>query len=156
MLLSIDKGFKLVYQLSHEIEQDPTYMELIQKVTLDPNKPNIGLKGSLGLYGSDIWWDNIKNGKMKSSIIKGVIIRCYKAGQDGVGTINSFELILSNGKLWDESIYVNNKSDISLFKVGHEVIIFYAHDERKPLDDERREKVYSNTVIEMAVSKEII
>ena len=46
MLLDINEDFKLVYDLSIEIERDPSFMHLVQQVTLDPNKPHVGLKGN--------------------------------------------------------------------------------------------------------------
>ena len=36
MLLDINEDFKLVYDLSIEIERDPSFMHLVQQVTLDP------------------------------------------------------------------------------------------------------------------------
>ena len=156
MLLDINEDFKLVYDLSIEIERDPSFMHLVQQVTLDPNKPHVGLKGNLGLYGSELWWENIKNKVMKTNIIRGVIKRCYKAGQDSQDSVNSFELILPDGRTWNESIYTNNRKDINLFKIGHEVIIFYAHDEIKPSNGINEQIRYADTVIEMAISKNVV
>lgn len=150
MFLKLDKTFKVVFELSKRIENEPSYMELIQSVTLDQSKPHIGLRGNNGLFGSDAWWENIKRNVIKNHIIEGKIIRLYKSGQDSLKANNSFDLLLSDGSVWSESIYVNNYMDSSLFKVGSTVFIFYVHDERKPQFD--GSITYSNTVIEMAVS----
>lgn len=143
---------KIVYELKTRLKKEPSYMALVQKVSLDKSKPNVGLKGNLGLFGSEQWWENIKNGVMKTSIVSGIIVRCYEAGQDRTGEKNSFELSLDNGEKWDESIYLNNPDDIGLFKINHMVVIYYAHDERKARVPNSTEASYSDTVIEMAVS----
>ena len=124
MLLDINEDFKLVYDLSIEIERDPSFMHLVQQVTLDPNKPHVGLKGNLGLYGSELWWENIKNKVMKTNIIRGVIKRCYKAGQDSQDSVNSFELILPDGRTWNESIYTNNKKILTFLKLVMKLLYF--------------------------------
>lgn len=149
MFLELDNNFKIVFELSQQIKDDPSYMELIQSVTLDSSKPYIGLKGNNGLFGSDIWWNSIKNNVIRTSVIKGRIVRLYSAGQDSYEP-NSFDLLLSDGTIWSESIYVNIDSDNDLFKIGSIVCIFYAHDEIKQTID--GDITYSDTVIEMAVS----
>ncbi|MDZ7551574.1 hypothetical protein RGC63_07800 [Helicobacter pylori] len=150
MFLKLDSHFKIVFELSQKLKDDPSYMELIQSVTLDQSKPYIGLKGNNGLFGSDIWWDNIKKNVIRTNIIKGKIVRLYNAGQDSLESYNSFDLLLSDGSIWSESIYINNRLDNDLFKIGSLVCIFYAHDERK--QSISGDISYSDTVIEMAVS----
>ncbi|MDG4952730.1 MULTISPECIES: hypothetical protein [Actinobacillus] len=152
MFLNLDKKMVLVYDLKDRLRKEPSYMELIQKVTLDDNKPNIGLKGRYGLFGSIEWWQNIENGVIKTSLVQGEIVRLYKAGQDDMDEYNSFDLLLDSGELWSESIYLTDIKNKSLFKLKSKVSIFYVHDERKGSID-TNEVTYSNTVIEMAVSQ---
>ncbi|SUT96549.1 Uncharacterised protein [Actinobacillus lignieresii] len=152
MFLNLDKKMVLVYDLKDRLRKEPSYMELIQKVTLDDNKPNIGLKGRYGLFGSIEWWQNIENAVIKTSLVQGEIVRLYKAGQDDMDEYNSFDLLLDSGELWSESIYLTDIKNKSLFKLKSKVSIFYVHDERKGSID-TNEVTYSNTVIEMAVSQ---
>lgn len=144
MLLDIDKQFKLVFQLSEEHKKNFYLVKETQELTLDKSRPFMGLKGTFGLYGSEEWWNSIKNGRIKSYIITGKICRLYEAGQDNEGEINSFTLISDSKKLWDEGIYLNNSNDISLFKIGKRVKILYILNELKSGG-------YLESVLEMVV-----
>lgn len=152
MFLDKEKYSILVYELKKKIRDDPNYVTLIQAVTLDKNKPNVGFKGCNGLFGSELWWENISNKIIKTSVISGEIIRLYEAGQENSGENNSFDLLLQDGSVFSEGIYVNEESNRRFFKIGNFVHIFYAHDERK-ITGANGEKSYSNTVVEMAIDE---
>ena len=92
------------------------------------------MQGKYGLYDSDEWWSNIESGILPNKIITGNIIRVYKAGQDSSDEFNSFELILDSGEKWSSGIYVNDNSDLELFKIGKKVSIFYILEKLKTGD----------------------
>ena len=153
MLLKLDQAtvpMQLVYLLSEELKVDPKQVELTQALTLNKSKPNIGLKGTYGLYGSEEWWENIRQGKMPLRYETGVIHRMYEAGQDRTGRNNAFDLVLEDASIKGVSIYVNKKKDAHLFKAGHRVQIAYVLDDLKPNYDGVVD--YLDLVIEMAVS----
>lgn len=55
MFLSLAESrvpMRLVYQLAEELRRDPEQVFLVQSLTLDKNRPLLGLKGSFGLFGS--------------------------------------------------------------------------------------------------------
>jgi hypothetical protein len=155
MLLKLDNTkipMKLVYSLSDELKEKPEQIALTQALTLDSSRPNMGLKGNNGLFGSDEWWDSIAQKKMLLLSVSGVITRTYVAGQDPSLLDNSFSLSLDDGSTCEESIYSYIKEeDKKLFRIGSKVEIIYARDELK-----RRmtsgEAAYLNIVLEMAVS----
>ena len=82
--------------------------------------------------------------KIKTKVIKGIITRLYDAGQDNSGQVNSFELKLSNGSKWDESIYVSNGKDMELFEVGKQVYIYYVFDAHIQLSSATRHHFVTN------------
>jgi hypothetical protein len=145
---------KRVYQLSEKLKNDPGYVAKVQALTLDINRPLLGLKGTHGLYGSPEWWKNIEQRKMPTRHVSGIIQRAYVAGQDGGDENNSVDLLLEDASVFMESIYVNDKKDVALFRKGCLVEIFLAFDElkRQPASDGGIN--YSDNVIEMAVSLE--
>lgn len=160
MFLQLDKSatpMKRVYLLSRELEADPEQVALAQALTLNAAKPRMGLKGTLGLFGSPEWWASIEQRKMPLRFISGVIQRAYVAGQDESVTLNNaIDLLLDDGSVLMESIYVNNKDDVNLFRAGHWVEVAYALDELKRQPAQDGGVNYSDIVLEMAVSLEPI
>lgn len=141
---------KLVYQLAEELKNDPQQVVMAQALTKDVSRP-FGLKGTFGLFGSEDWWANIKNGVMPTNFVKGVISRLFISGQDEDSQPNTFELLLPNGNSHTESIFTGNAQDKNLFQLGRSVYIFYALDELKA---QSLGSNYSEIVVEMAVSVE--
>lgn len=144
MFLNVSKEMEVVFELKVENESDKEHVSNVQKLTLNKEKKS-GLKGSLGLYSSPEWWNNIEKGLLKHKVIFGKIVRVYHAGQDSSKKINSIDIELDNGNIFSSGIYVNNKADVNLFKVGRVVAIYYVLDELKNGD-------YIDIVVEMAIS----
>jgi len=157
MLLELDyKGapMKLVYELSKALEKKPERVTLAQALTLDPSRPMMGLKGTCGLFGSKEWWLNISQKKMPLVFVSGIIRRTYFAGHDKPSQHNTVELLTREGSVVDVGIYVNDRNDVSLFKVGRGVKVVYALDELKKQPAPDGGVNYAETAIEMAVSLE--
>ncbi len=157
MILNLDVPgilMKRVFDLSVELKKDSRTVELAQALTLNKDKPLLGLKGTFGLYASDEWWESIRTGRMKTEIVSGVIDRTYFAGQDSRwgDEINSFVLRLADETSASESIYVQEKRDKKLFKPGARVQIAYAFDELKIQPNYNEGTNYLRQVLEMAVS----
>ncbi|KES11282.1 MULTISPECIES: hypothetical protein [Snodgrassella] len=157
MLLKLENSkvpMKLVYLLSEELKDNPEQIVMTQSLTLDKSRPNMGLKGTNGLFGSKEWWNSIKQGKMPLLHVSGVITRTYVAGQDPSSVDNAFSLLLDDGSEVEESIYnYINYKDKKLFQKGAKVEIIYAYDELKRRNH-NGEKAYLDIVLEMAVSLE--
>ncbi|MFJ2453664.1 hypothetical protein ACIOWK_18425 [Pseudomonas protegens] len=155
MFLSLAESrvtMRLVYQLAEELRRDPEQVFLVRSLTLDKNRPLLGLKGSFGLFGSKEWWGNISCGVMPAKKISGVIVRIYYSGQDGDMPDNTMDVMLDEGVLCTEGIYVHDEEDVSFYQVGSRVEVFYVLD---PLKDEslsRDQSGASKIVIEVAVS----
>lgn len=157
MLLKLENSkvsMKLVYLLSEEFKNDPEYVSLTQKLTLDKSKSYIGLNGTYGLFGSQEWWDNINNNKMPLLFLSGIIERAYIAGQEPLRYNNTIDLMLDDGSIQMVGIYVNDKSNADLFKVGYKTSIIYALDELKPGAARNFGQKYNKIALEMAVSFE--
>ena len=157
MLLKLENSkvpMKLVYLLSEELKNDPEYVSLTQKLTLDKSKPYIGLNGTYGLFGSQEWWDNINNNKMPLLFLSGIIKRAYIAGQEPLRYNNTIDLLLDDGSIQMVGIYVNDKSNADLFKVGYKTSIIYALDELKSGAARNFGQKYNEIALEMAVSLE--
>lgn len=147
-----DIKMKLVYELSEELESNLERMSLAQALTLDASRPSMGLKGSLGLFGSSEWWNNIKNGVMPLLLITGTVRRAYVSGQDSSDRNNMIDLVLDDGSACAVGIYVNNLNDVNLFEVGCKVKVIYALDELKCQPAADGSVNYSKIALEMAVS----
>lgn len=155
MLLKLEDmkiPMKRVYVLSEELKTKPEQITLTQALTLDELRPNMGLQGTNGLFGSQKWWDSIEQGKMPLQFISGIIKRAYVAGQDPSPYNNTVDLILDDGSIKSTGIYVNNKQDTKIFKIGHKVNIVYVFDELKPGAKKCFGEKYLDIVLEMAVS----
>lgn len=133
LLIQVRPGIRQVYSLAVVLKANPSQVTETQALTLDNQRPLMGLKGNMGLYGSEEWWRNIRDGNLKSEILKGTIVETYWAGQDSRwgDEVNSFKVELSNGVLEDESIYTNRRDDKKLFKPGTKLVMAYVFDEMK-------------------------
>jgi hypothetical protein len=159
MLLELENmniAMKVVYLLSEELKQDPEYILLTQSLTLDEARPNMGLKGTHGLFGSREWWSSIEQRKMPLRFLSGIIKRAYVAGQDPSPLNNTIDLLLDDGTVQAVGIYVNDDKDTDFFKVGHMVSIVYALDELKPGAVLNFGQKYNQIALEMAVSLESV
>ncbi|MCX8476460.1 MAG: hypothetical protein MT490_11750 [Sphingomonas sp.] len=145
-------SMKSVFELADELRANPARVELTQALTLNASKPSMGLKGSMGLFGSPEWWEHIGSGMMPSKRFSGVIERAYYAGQGGTGPNNMVDIITDEGRPESIGIYVNNPADVQLFKIGHRVEIVYALDELKQQPGPDGEVNYSKVAVKMAVS----
>ncbi len=157
MLLKLNNTkvpMKLVYLLSEDLKEDPEYAVLVRALTLNKSKPYVGLNGTYGLFDSQEWWNNIEQGKMPLQILSGIIKRAYVAGQDPSPVNNTIDLLLDDGSIHMVGIYVNQKQDVNLFKVGHMVSIAYALDELKPEAIRNFGQKYNTIALEMVVSLE--
>lgn len=159
MLLKLENSkvpMKMVYLLSEELKAKPEQITLTQSLTLDKLRPNMGLKGTNGLFGSKEWWNSINQGRIPLEYVSGVITRTYVSGQDPLPVDNSFSLLLDDGSTCEESIYdYIKKEDKKLFQRGSRVEIIYAQDELKRKNS-NGEKTYLDIVLEMAISLEPI
>ena len=112
-----------VYSFLDDLERTgPAYIRDVQRHTLDKRK-NTGLAGKYGLYGSDVWWESIKSGRMPIEAIEGVIVRAFEEGQDNTGELNAIHLRSTSGEVVTEPIYVNRLDDIRLFQPGARIKI---------------------------------
>lgn len=151
---SPDGPLKRVYDLSEELRKNVALVSAAQALTLNPNEPHFGLKGKHGLYGSEEWWENIRNGTLKIRKISGIIEQTVYAGQDARwgDSVNSFYLKLDDASVVRESIYANQKQDRKLFVPGARVSIAYLLDELKSQPGPDGGVNYLEIVLEMAVS----
>ena len=159
MFLDLDEAripMKRVYLLSEELKTDSTQVSLAQALTLNSSKPLLGLKGKNGLFASPQWWASIEQRRMPLLFVSGIILRTYVAGMgdDGDDEINSIDLLLDDGSVRAEGIYVNDKTDLVLFRTGCRVELVYALDELKKQPAQDGGVNYSEVALEMAVSLE--
>lgn len=149
-----DPALKVVYALSRELQENPEHVKTVQALSLDNDKPFLGLKPIHGLFGSDEWWESIRSGRIRTIHKSGIIRELVFAGQDSRwgAAVNSFDLELDGGTVVLESIYAHQKRDHKLFRVGASVSCWYALLElkRQPARDGSID--YAETLLEMAVS----
>jgi hypothetical protein len=155
MFLQLDKAsvpMRLVYSLPQALKDNPKDVALAQALTLDATRPLLGLKGIYGLYGSQQWWASIEQRKMPLRFISGIIQRAYVTGMDECDENNTIDLLLEDGSILMEGIYVNNKTDIKLYREGCRVELVFVLDElkRQPAPDGNVN--YLEIPLEVAVS----
>ncbi|NHZ44269.1 hypothetical protein [Massilia aquatica] len=145
-------SMNLVYRLTTELRKDPSRVASVREISADTSRPNMGLKEGFGLFDSDEWWGNVKNGNLRGNYVSGVIEHLSHAGQDEDDDINSFIILLNDGSTRYRSIYCNNRCDAELFRLGCRVDIFSVFVPVKNSRAPGLERDFSEMVIEMAVS----
>ncbi|MDR5777798.1 MULTISPECIES: hypothetical protein [unclassified Caballeronia] len=157
MLLRLDDfdvPMKRVFCLEDALRENPRRVQITQALTLNAEKPLMGLRGTLGLFGSPEWWSSIREGRMPLLYQIGVIQRAYVAGQDPSAFNNTIDLKLGDGSVHMTGIYLNNKADVKWFCPGHRVGIVYALDELKQQPAADGGVNFTKVALEMAVSVE--
>lgn len=147
-------GLKVVYTLFDELRDDPDQVLAVQSLSLDRNKPFMGLAPVHGLFGSEEWWDNIRSGKITTFCTTGIIEKLEFSGQDSRwgDSTNAFTFRQDDGVTSLESIYAQDKQDRKLFCVGARVSCWYALLELKSQPAPDGGVNYARTLLEMAVS----
>ncbi len=116
--LPTEENFNLknVYSLEKALESDPKRVELTQRLTLDSNRPLMGMKGAYGLFASEKWWHNFHKNKIPKTVYNGVIEDIHSSGMHNES--RSFTLKLDNGGIYKYSLVADRKSDLQLYKKG--------------------------------------
>ena len=150
----LDESMKVVYQLKEDLKVNVDRLEKAQALTLNPNKPLMGLKGSCGLFGSNEWWESIEDGIIPISVIEGIVLEAYVAGKNrNIKSLNDMiEISLEDGSTSHNGIYTNDKSNVRFFVPGARVFIVYALDELKIQPARDGSVNYLPIALEMAVS----
>jgi hypothetical protein len=108
---------KTVYSLRDDKKQ----IADVQEASLSP-KP-FGLKATQGLFGSDIWRQNIQTGKIPLIQFTGIITKLMRTGMHN--EYPCFEMKLANGETFDYDCKVMNRADRKLYQVGNKIKISF-------------------------------
>lgn len=139
---------KQLYSLLLEIEQHPEWVQRAQEVTLDPEYPETGLSDRYGLYGSELWIDNLKNGVMPQKIVAGVIVGIGTHGW-GYHQPNAINIkVDGTGEIISEGMWLNVKSQKKYYRGGKRVEIGYYLPDYKYYSPET---IYSMQVYQLSV-----
>jgi hypothetical protein len=145
---------KLVYELAEDLVAHPEQVVRTQALTLNSAKPQAGLLGADGLYGSKEWWQSIHDGRIEVRIYRGVIRRLYVAGQDAdEDEGKDFEYICEDGNTRTESCVANNSKDLDLYREGASVTLAYALDKLKRQPGPNGETNFAEILLEVAISQ---
>lgn len=120
-----------IYLLSKELTDDPDQVRQTQELTLDRSRPQLGLKGSCGLFASTEWWEAISRGTIPTRTISGRILKVYVTGMERGLVPNTIDIGTDTGEEHVADIYVNSRKDRSEFRAGRWVEIVYALDDLK-------------------------
>lgn len=143
---------KVVYRLADELTADPERAELAQALTLNANRPLLGLRGRHGLFGSAEWWESIKSGRMPLRHVSGVITRVYFVGMDAESEPNAVDLLDDDGVLQSQGVYLNRASDRPMYAKGRRIEFLYALDELKAQPGPDGKTNYSEIALEVSIS----
>ncbi|OWQ47542.1 hypothetical protein CDL60_08950 [Roseateles noduli] len=147
---------RVVYSLAIDLAANPERVAKTQALTMNADKPLLGLRGAHGLFASPEWWSNIDSGSIRSETLYGTIEGLHFAGQDARwgDQVNTFSMRLADGTLINEGIVVNEKSYRRLFRVGTEMRIRYALEELKRQPATEGGVNYIKILLEIAVNPE--
>lgn len=123
---------KRVYELATELAANPARAAKAQALTLNEDKPLMGLLGDHGLFGSREWWQSIDQGRIEVRVYKGTITRLYVAGQDADEEQGKdFEYVCDDKIIRSASCVAHNDDDLELYREGANVALAYALEKLK-------------------------
>jgi hypothetical protein len=120
-----------VYSLRDKIEKDLEYLKLVQALSLNTSKPDMGLSTRLGLYGSQEWWKNVESGLIPRANYSGIITETYYAGMDSDRRHNSFRMKTDDGRAYSYGMVPEHSSYKGLYRPGHRAEIVTIFNELK-------------------------
>jgi hypothetical protein len=144
---------KLVYELAKELAANPARVAKTQALTLNAEKPLMGLLGDHGLFGSKEWWQNIDEGRIEVRVYRGTIKRLYVAGQDtDEDQGKDFEYLCEDGNVRRASCVANEDSDLTLYREGASVALAYALDRLKKQPAREGGTNFAEVLLEVVVA----
>lgn len=121
----------VVYRLTDELQRDPEQVRQAAELSLDANRPDVGLRGSRGLFGTQEWWASIECGLIPIETVAGTITQVYRVGQDPGSKPNEMAIARDDGGLLHEGLYANDKQSLQEYRPARRVEIDYALDDLK-------------------------
>ncbi|MEQ1618699.1 MAG: hypothetical protein ABL883_10190 [Terricaulis sp.] len=109
---------KVVYALKDELARDPERLRRTHALSLNKEKPLMGLAATHGLFGSPEWWRDVDKGLIRREQYRGVITRLFVAGMDYGDEPNSFEIESNDGVKFIWNMLSLEEGDASLYQVG--------------------------------------
>jgi hypothetical protein len=108
----------------YDLKNDTKHIIEVQDATLYTDK--FGLKSEHGLFGTDDWWEAIKQGAIKKISVEGVISRIFMSGHND---FPEFEVVSKNGRtIW------HRLGDNKYYALGKRAKIVYVNQEfKKPV-----------------------
>ena len=110
---------KTIYDLAKALEKYPDRIAAAQKLTLDDSRPLLGLAGKYGLYGSEVWWANLRRGVLPMKMYEGRIESIQFSGMNNES--KSFTVRMEDGTNYNYTCVANRASDLKLYEVGRYV-----------------------------------
>lgn len=112
---------KRIYDLKIALDNDAERVAHTQALTLNKDRPKIGLSGKYGLFGSPEWWNNLYTGVIPTKRFEGIITSLQFEGQNNDG--RSFTIEMPENSLFTYSLMANDKKDFSAYKIGNRLAI---------------------------------
>lgn len=142
---------KTIFSLREQINQDPAYVAAVQARTLDNSSLPGGLKGTYGLFGSEVWWENIAKKVANVIRLDGVITRVYFEGMHNEG--RGFEMRREDGSVYKYSCVANEKKNLKRYTVGKKIELIYVVEELKnPIQvGAAGLENYTDTILEISI-----
>ena len=109
------------------LREDRDHIAAVQTASLGP-KP-FGLKPTDGLFGSDIWWQNIETGVIPLVRLAGTITRLFRVGMHN--DTECFEMVMPDGRTFQYDCKVAHRKDRKLYQVGRKVEFSYVRQDLK-------------------------
>lgn len=143
--------YKTVFTFRQELNDDPSFLIAIHSATLNPQEKVFGLKGTHGLVATEKWWENIRNGIIRSEIKFGRIVKVD--GEDGDSSSLSSLIEFEDGSKKYEPSLANCQADQNLYQVGARIRYLYAFDEGKSPDEFGKPR-FIELILEVAICLE--
>lgn len=144
---------KLIYELREDLAANPQRVAKAQALTQDTSRPNMGLSGENGLFGSKEWWESVDQGRIEVRIYTGTIQQMYVAGQDAdEDSVKDFEYICDDGQTRTETCAANDDRDLDLYRTGATVAMAYALDRLKIQQSGDGGPIFLEILLEVVIS----
>lgn len=107
-------------EIAYRLRDNTKFIAQVQKATLTTD--TFGIEQTHGLFGSEAWWANIANGKLRIHTLRGTLVERF------MGSMGDWPEIRVRSEMGEESCWtreVNNREQDALYMVGRNIQIDY-------------------------------
>ncbi len=111
----------------YRLKDDQRFVEQVQRATQTTER--FGIQPTHGMFGSEVWWQNIESGQLPLQTLKGTIKEVYMGS---MGDWPEFKMVSETGEESTWTRMVRTPDQDKVYRVGVSVEIDFVWQQHRP------------------------